>query len=141
MIEQLSSPIAVSAASAILSPQSGQITGSISMQDQINATLSPAIPVGSTIPVTRPWQISAEFDGSGTFSEPLPPTASTAIVMWPSGTLGLTGSLTEAITPPGTTVTTVLHSFVAANVSFWATQNPSPTPTPDSLLAPLATKI
>jgi hypothetical protein len=113
-----------------------QITGSISLQDQIKATLSPVVPAGSTIPVTRPWQISAEFDGSGTFSEPLLPTATTAIVMWPSGTLGLTGSLSETITPPGSTVTTLLHNFVSANVLFWATQNPSPTPTADPSPAP-----
>ena len=89
--------------------------GSISLQDQINATLSPVVPAGSTIPVTQPWQISATFDGSGTFSEPLP-TATTAIVVGPTGTLGLTGSLSEAVTPPGSTLTTLLNSSVAASV-------------------------
>jgi hypothetical protein len=112
-----------------------QINGSISLQDQINATLSPVVPAGSTIPVTQPWQIGATFDGSGTFSEPLP-TVTTAIVVEPSGTLELTGSLSETITPPGSTLTTLLNSSVAASVSFWATSNPSPTPTPVPMPAP-----
>ncbi len=107
---------------------SPQIKGSISLQDQINATLSPAVPPDSTVPVTEPWQISATFIGSGDFNETLSPPATTAIVAGPpSGTLGLTGTLSETITPPGTTVTLLLKSPVVASVSFWATPDPSAT--------------
>ena len=113
---------------ASASPQAGQIKGSISLDDQINATLSPVTPVGSAIPVSAPWQISADFKGAGNFDETLSPTATTALVAGPSGILGLTGSLSETITPPGSSVTTSLNSLVLANVSFWATPNPSATP-------------
>jgi hypothetical protein len=112
---------------ASASPQAGQIKGNISLQEHIDATLSPAIPSGSTIPVVAPWQISADFKGAGNFDERLSPTATTAVVAGPSGTLGLSGSLTEMVTPPGTTLTLLLNSPVVASVSFWATPDPSST--------------
>jgi hypothetical protein len=113
---------------ASASPQAGQINGSISLDDQINATLSPVTPVGSAISVLAPWQISADFKGAGNFDEMLSPTVTTAVAAGPTGTLGLTGSLTEMVTPPGTTLTVLLNSPVVANVSFWATPDPSATP-------------
>ncbi len=114
----------VPAADPTVSPQ---IKGNISLDDQINATLSPATPPGSLMPVSAPWRIGADFKGSGTFDETLSPTATTAVVAGPSGTLGLTGSLSETITPPGSSVTTTLNSLVLANVSFWAAPDPSST--------------
>ena len=112
---------------ASASPQAGQIKGSISLQNHIDATMSPAIPPGSMMPVPAPWQISADFKGSGDFSENLSPTATTTVVAGPTGILGLKGSLSETITPPGSTVTTTLNSLVVANVSFWTAPDPSPT--------------
>jgi hypothetical protein len=97
------------------------------LDDQINATLSPVTPVGSTISVLAPWQISADFKGMGNFNETLSPSASTAVAAGPTDTLGLTGSLTEMVTPPGTTLTVLLNSPVVANVSFWATPDSSST--------------
>jgi hypothetical protein len=113
---------------ASASPQAGQIKGSISLDDQINASLSPVTPVGSLMPTPAPWQIGADFKGTGNFSESLAPTATTVMAAGPSGILGLTGSLSETITPPGSSVTTTLNSLVLANVSFWATPDPSAAP-------------
>jgi len=148
-INQLLTPVAATAAispqswtSTILSHATGmitetfvsvnpsaspQITGSISLQDHIDATLSPAILPGSMMPIPAPWQISADFKGAGDFSENLSPTVTTTVAVGPTGVLGLKGSLSETITPPGSSVTTTLNTLVAADVSFWPAPDPSAT--------------
>ncbi|MFZ1936357.1 MAG: hypothetical protein WCB27_05645 [Thermoguttaceae bacterium] len=117
------------------SPQAGLVKGTMSLQDHIDATLSPVVPAGSTVPVSMPWRISADFDGTGAFNETLPPAATTATAVGLDGTLALTGTLSETITPPGSSLTALLKTSVLANVSF-STTTDTPLPDPSVLAGP-----
>ncbi len=90
-------------------------SGTYSLNEQINQTLSP---VSATV-LSPAWTISAQFAGSGTFQEALPPKASTAA----SDMLTLNGALTGTLSPPKGSLlpTQMLNSQVQATVAFWPT--------------------
>ncbi len=97
--------------------------GTLSFQETIQQTLVSA----SASDTTVGWTIDAQFDAAGSYKEGLlPPVAATSVLAGPSGSLSLTGTLTETVSPPpGMGILTQTFSDkVTANVTFLPTLTP-----------------